>query len=90
MTYTEELILSEAKPGFVEKGVQIQFSVRSLNEAIEQYENSCLKCSMSHRCVGHACSIEKAFIHNTKKDEFRRDLEDPDIRKRVELALELA
>lgn len=87
MTLTEELILMEAKPGFVEKGVQIQFSSRSLNDAIRNYEKSCERCTMTRNCNGHACSIERAFIYNTKK--FSSELLDPAIRLRVENALRL-
>ena len=87
MTTMEEMILYEAKPGFMEKGVQIQFRMRNLNDALQQYEKSCMLCSMQHECIGHECSIERAFLHNTKK--FKDELWNPDIQQRVELALEL-
>ena len=88
MTYSEELILDNARNRFEEKGVQIQFGARNMQQAIDSYNNSCLKCSMSHRCTGHECMIEKAFLHNTKK--FNRELKNnPTLRQQVEFALEL-
>lgn len=72
---------------FKEKGTQIQFRMRNLNDALQQYEKSCMLCSMQHDCVGHECSIERAFIHNVKR--FRAEMANPDIRERVEIALEL-
>ena len=87
MTMTEELMLVEAKDRFDERGIQFQFRARNMEQAVESFENSCTKCSMYRECTGHACSIERAFIYNTRK--FHKELTDPRIRQRVELALEL-
>lgn len=83
MTYTEEMILENARNRFEENGVQIQFGARNMKQAVESFNESCLRCSMFHSCTGHVCSIEKAFVHNTKKyhqeiernEELRRDVE---------------
>ena len=88
MTYTEEMILDEARSCFEEKGIQIQFGARNMRQAIDNFNDSCLKCTMSHRCTGHQCSIEKAFLHNTKK--FHTEINsNPALRQEVEFALEL-
>ena len=88
MTYTEEMILDNARNRFEEKGVQIQFSARNMQQAIKSYNDSCLRCSMAHSCSGHVCSIQKAFLHNTNrfKVELKRN---PALRQEVKFALEL-
>ena len=88
MTYTEETILDEARNHFEEKGIRIQFGARNMRQAIDNYNDSCLKCTMSHRCTGHQCSIERAFVYNTKK--FQKELAgNPTLRQEVEHALAL-
>ena len=88
MTISEELILDNARNRFEEKGIQIQFGSRNMNKAIENYENSCLRCTMFHSCTGKECSIQKAFLHNTKK--YDRELRyNPALRQRVIEALAL-
>ena len=88
MTYTEETILDNARNRFEEKGVQIQFGARNMRQAVESFNESCLRCSMFKSCTGHVCSIEKAFLHNTTK--YHREIErDENLRRSVESALAL-
>ena len=87
MTYSEELILDSAWNRFLENGVFIQFGARNMTQAINSYNNSCIKCTMNRRCTGKECAITKAFLLNTEKfnEELKRK---PTLRQQVEFALE--
>lgn len=88
MAISEEMILENARNRFEERGVQYQFGARNIQQAIQMYNHSCLLCSMNHSCTGKECSIQKAFLHNTKKYE-REIKANPLLKQSVEFALEL-
>ena len=80
--------ITSGKDGFWEKGVQLQFQSQNMEEALANYTKCCTRCSMCCECSGRQCSIERAFWHNRNKykEEWKNN---PDLRQRVEWALEM-
>lgn len=71
-------------------GVNLQVKARYITQAIDCYNNSCLKCVNANRPHDYCenCPIREAYVHNLER-KFRYQQFDPDIRKKVEDSLEL-
>ena len=87
--YVEEQLYRNAQGRFQETGVRKQLQATNMSEALRNYNDSCMRCTMSgRRCNGTACAITKALAYNAEQKQ-NELWDNPSLRKELEYALEM-
>ena len=70
-----------------ENNIQLIYEAKSILDAIHAYNHGCETC-LRHGCKGEFCPAARALKNVSKRREFKKDIQNPTIKKQLAMYLE--